>query len=159
MNLKRELRGTCGPVAQLVPINSNSEQQGSDFFHLYIYVRMAYFTFRVIPGNMSYVCTLESFRRVDKDLWTRFKISHWCLVQYNLEGSFKKCSRLTAYSVLRRTGWKSLPLLKRDQLSPKKCPLIKPVSLLLIQMHFLTGDRPKDFTEERGQGWTIHRGV
>lgn len=59
MNLKRELRGTCGPVAQLVLINFNSEQQGSDFFHLYIYVRMACFTFRVIPGNMSYVCTLE----------------------------------------------------------------------------------------------------
>lgn len=30
---------------------------------------MACFTFRMIPGNISYVCTLESSRRVGGDFW------------------------------------------------------------------------------------------
>lgn len=112
---------------------------------------MAGLIFRVIPGNTSYVCTLEFSLTVHRDLRTRFQIFHQCLVQYNLQRGFKECSRFNAYSVLRGAGWKSLLLLMRDEFSPTKCPLTKPVCLMLTQMHFPTWDGPKPSLRRGGR--------
>lgn len=108
----------------------------------------------MLPGNTTYVCTLESSRRVHRDLRARVQIFHQGLVQYNLQRCFKKRSTFSAYSVLRVAGWKSLLLLTRDEFAPTVSTHQACVSNIHTNA-FPNMRWAQAFTEERGQGWSV----
>ena len=59
---------------------------------------------------------------------------------------------LTHGSLCTGAGQKSLLLLTGDEFSPTKCPLAKPVCLMLTQMRFSTRDGPKGRCGGEGAG-------